>query len=143
MTKIWVYVLALLAGVSLSIEGAIYGVLGESIGKLETSFYNFAVGSVIIGVILLFFGKGKLSYSKRAPKWQLSGGILGVIYLTLLVYGIPYLGVGLTMISVIAGQMAMSMVIEHNGWLGSAKTGVTKEKMMAVALMFAALLLVF
>ncbi|REK76849.1 DMT family transporter [Paenibacillus paeoniae] len=141
--KIWVYVMALLAGIALSIEGAIYGVLGLSIGKLESSFYNFAIGTVIIGVILLFFGKGKLSYTKKAPKWQLSGGILGVIYLTILVYGIPYLGVGLTMISVIVGQMAMSMVIEHKGWLGSAKSTVSKEKILAVILMSVALLLVF
>ncbi|MNI33525.1 hypothetical protein D3C73_874810 [compost metagenome] len=141
--KIWVYIIALLAGVSLSIEGAIYGVLGQSIGKLESSFYNFAVGTVIIGIILLFFGKGSLSYTWKAPKWQLSGGILGVIYLTILVFGIPYLGVGLTMISVIVGQMAMSMIIEHKGWLGSEKTRVTKEKIMAVVLMAVALILVF
>ncbi|SDS21390.1 transporter family-2 protein [Paenibacillaceae bacterium GAS479] len=141
--KLWIYVVALLAGVSLSIEGAIYGVLGHSIGKLESSFYNFAVGTIIIGIILLFFGKGSLSYTWKAPKWELSGGILGVIYLTILIFGIPLLGVGLTMISVIVGQMAMSMIIEHKGWLGSAKTKVTKEKIMAVVLMSVALIFVF
>ncbi|WP_350019771.1 DMT family transporter [Priestia flexa] len=141
--KFWIYIVAVLAGMSLSIEGAIYGVLGQSVGKLESSFYNFAVGSVILGIIVLFLGKGSLSYSAKAPKWQLTGGVFGVIYLTILVIGVPLLGVGLTMISVIVGQMAMSMIIEHKGWLGSSKTPITKEKVMAVALMAIALLLVF
>lgn len=141
--KFWVYILALAAGVSLSIEGAIYGELGKEIGKLESSLYNFGVGTVIIGIVLLFLGKGSLSYTFKAPKWQLTGGILGTIYLTILVIGIPLVGVGLAMISVIVGQMAMSMVIEHFGWLGSERRPINKEKLIAVLLMSIALILIF
>jgi uncharacterized membrane protein YdcZ (DUF606 family) len=46
------------------------------------------------------------------------------------------------MISVIIGQMAMSMLIEHKGWLGSSKAHVNKEKLIAVALMTFSLLLI-
>ena len=137
------YVLAFLAGVALSLEGAMYASLGETIGKLESSLYNFAVGTIILGVALLFFGKGKLSYTKEAPKWQLTGGLLGLIYLTILVVGIPLIGVGMAMSSVVVGQLIMSMVIEHNGWLGSPKVTVRKEKIMAVALMIVSLFLIY
>ena len=34
-----------------------YAILGESIGKLESSFYNFAIGTIILGIALLFWGK--------------------------------------------------------------------------------------
>jgi bacterial/archaeal transporter family-2 protein len=141
--KFGIYLLALLAGVSLSIEGAIYGELGKSIGKLESSFYNFAVGTIIIGIVVLFLGKGSLAYTFKAPKWQLTGGFLGTVYLTILVISIPIVGVGLAMISVIIGQMAMSMIIEHKGWLGSPATKVKKEKIVAVVLMAIALILIF
>ncbi|MCA0981250.1 MULTISPECIES: DMT family transporter [Exiguobacterium] len=137
------YVLAFLAGVALSLEGAMYASLGETIGKLESSLYNFAVGTIILGVALLFFGKGKLSYTKEAPKWQLTGGLLGLIYLTILVVGIPLIGVGMAMSSVVVGQLIMSMVIEHNGWLGSPKVTVRKEKIIAVALMIVSLFLIY
>ena len=141
--KIWVYIIALIAGLSLSVEGAIYGELGKTIGKLESSFYNFFVGTIIIAVVLLFLGKGSLSYTFKAPKWQLTGGLLGIIYLTILVISIPIVGVGLAMISVIVGQMAMSMIIEHNGWLGSRTSKLNKEKLAAVTLMAVSLLLIF
>jgi bacterial/archaeal transporter family-2 protein len=143
LKNILFYIIALLAGVTLSIEGTIYAELGESIGKLESSLYNFAVGSIILGIALLFLGKGSLSYTFKAPKWQLSGGLLGVIYLTILVIGIPIVGVGLAMSSVVVGQMVMSMIIEHKGWLGSPKIKVKKEKIIAVALMIVSLVLIY
>ncbi|GLI84841.1 membrane protein [Rossellomorea marisflavi] len=141
--KLWVYIVALIAGASLSTEGAIYGELGKTIGKLESSFYNFFVGTIILGIVLLFLGKGSLSHSLKAPKWQLTGGFFGTIYLTILVISVPLVGVGLSMISVIVGQMIMSMIIEHKGWLGSEKISINKEKVIAITLMAASLVLIY
>jgi len=136
------YIFALFAGVALSFEGAIYGELGKNIGKLETSFYNFFVGTIILGLLWIFFGKGKISHVVEAPKWTLLGGVLGVVYLTAIVISVPYVGVGITMVAVIIGQLLMSMVIEHYGWLGSKKTKINKEKIFAVISMVIALILV-
>ncbi|NRG47464.1 DMT family transporter [Bacillus sp. CRN 9] len=136
------YIFALLAGMALSFEGAIYGELGKNIGKLETSFYNFIVGAIILGLLWLFFGKGNLSYVVKAPKWSLLGGVLGVVYLTAIVISIPFVGVGITMVAVIIGQLIMSMVIEHFGWLGTNKVKMNREKVFAVISMMIALILV-
>ncbi|MGG0738882.1 DMT family transporter [Niallia taxi] len=136
------YVLALLAGAALSFEGAIYAELGKTIGQLETSFYNFFMGSIIMGLLWLFFGKGRLSYAVEAPKWTLLGGLLGVVYLTAIVVSVPFVGVGISMVAVIIGQLIMSMIIEHFGWLGSKKTKINKEKIFAVLSMIIALILI-
>lgn len=136
------YILAVLAGTALSFESAIYGQLGETIGELETSFYNFFMGTLLMGLLWLFFGKGKLSYAMEAPKWSLLGGILGVIYLTAIVISVPFVGVGITMVTVIIGQLIMSMVIEHYGWLGIKQTKINKEKIFAVISMVIALILI-
>lgn len=141
--KLFVYILAIIAGSVLSFESAIYGKLGENIGQLETSFYNFLMGTLILGVLVLFFGKGKLSYVSEAPKWSLLGGGLGVIYLTVIVLSVPFVGVGITMTAVIIGQLVMSMVVEHFGWLGIEKTKVNKEKVFAVIAMVIALILIY
>ncbi|MDX8046765.1 DMT family transporter [Gracilibacillus sp. S3-1-1] len=137
------YILAVLAGAALSFESAIYGQLGESIGELETSFYNFFMGTLILGILMLFFGKGKLSYTFEAPKWSLLGGALGVVYLTAIVISVPFVGVGITMVSVIIGQLIMSMVIEHFGWLGMKQTKINKEKVFAVISMIIALIFMY
>ncbi len=136
------YLLALLAGAALSFEGAIYAELGKTIGQIETSLYNFFMGSIIMGLLWIFFGKGDLSYTLKAPKWTLLGGGLGVVYLTAIVISVPYVGVGISMVAVIIGQLVMSMVIEHFGWLGSKKTKINKEKIFAVISMIIALILI-
>lgn len=136
------YILAVLAGSALSFESAIYGQLGETIGQLETSFYNFFMGTLLLGLLMLFFGKGKLSYTFEAPKWSLLGGVLGVVYLTAIVISVPFVGVGITMVTVIIGQLIMSMVIEHFGWLGTMQTRINKEKIFAVISMIIALILI-
>lgn len=133
--KVFIYIIAILAGSVLSFESAIYGKLGENIGQLETSFYNFLMGTLILGILVLFFGKGEMSFVPKAPKWSLFGGILGVIYLTVIVVSVPFVGVGITMTAVIIGQLIMSMVVEHFGWLGIERTRVNKEKIFAVIAM--------
>jgi transporter family-2 protein len=135
-------ILALLAGAALSLESAFLGELGKTVGELESSFYSFAMGAVIMGLIWLYMGKGNLAYAFAAPKWQLAGGALGAVYLTLIIISVPYVGVGITMVAVIIGQLVMSMLIEHYGWLGSTLTRLNTEKVLAVASMVVALCLI-
>ncbi|MCY7834340.1 DMT family transporter, partial [Bacillus spizizenii] len=70
------------------------------------------------------------------------GGGHGCCLLTSIVVSVPFVGVGITMVAVIIGQLVMSMVIEHFGWLGSKKTRVNKEKIFAVISMIIALILI-
>ena len=139
--KIVMYLLALIAGAALSLEGAIYGELGKNIGQLESSLYNFAIGSIILALLVLFWGKGSLSTVTKAPKWMLLGGVLGTIYLTIIVIVAPKLGIAITMIAVVAGQLVSSMLIEHKGWLGSQLVRVNHYHVASIAFLSIALLM--
>ena len=139
--KIVMYLLALIAGAALSLEGAIYGELGKNIGQLESSLYNFAIGSIILALLVLFWGKGSLSTVTKAPKWMLLGGVLGAIYLTIIVIVAPKLGIAITMIAVVAGQLVSSMLIEHKGWLGSQLVRVNRYHVTSIAFLSIALLM--
>lgn len=139
--KIVMYLLALIAGAALSLEGTIYGELGKNIGQLESSLYNFAIGSIILALLVLFWGKGSLSTVTKVPKWMLLGGVLGTIYLTIIVIVAPKLGIAITMIAVVAGQLVSSMLIEHKGWLGSQLVRVNRYHIASIAFLSIALLM--
>ncbi|MDN4525870.1 DMT family transporter [Fictibacillus fluitans] len=141
--KIIYYVFALAGGFALSMEGAIASELGKTIGELESSYFIFLTGTVLLTLITLFFGKGDLSYIFKVPRWNLAGGSLGIIYLTMLVISVPFIGVGLSMVSVIIGQMVASIVIEGFGWLGSARNPVDRDRILSIICMAAALILIF
>lgn len=68
---------------------------------------------------------------------------LGSCYLTSIVISVPFVGVGLTMVAVIIGQLVMIMAIELYGWLGSKKSRINKEKILAIISMIIALVLVY
>lgn len=142
MKKVLVYLAAFAAGISLSIEAAIGGALGENIGELESTYYIFIIGTMATFLLTLFFGKGDLTQTFKVPKWNLLGGALGVVYLALLVISVTLIGVGVSVTAVIIGQIIMSIIIEHFGLLGTAKKKVNRNTIAAIVLLTASLFLV-
>lgn len=101
--KLLVYLVVVLGGVVLSMEGVIVGEFGKIVGKFESSYYIFIMGMFILGLIILFVGKGDLFYVLKVFKWNLIGGLLGMVYLIILVISIFFIGIGVLMVVVIVG----------------------------------------
>ena len=54
----------------------------------------------------------------RVPWWVWTGGLLGTVYVLVSIVATAPLGAALMMASVVVGQTAASLVIDHFGWLG-------------------------
>lgn len=133
------YILALIAGASLGIEAALGGLLSEKIGNLESTLYIFIMGSLVLMLAIVFFGKGNLSKMPRQKTWQIGGGILGAIGMTLLFTSVTFIGVGISFTSVIIGQLLTGIVIDHLGLFGSPKYNIDRYRLIAVLLLFLSL----
>lgn len=140
--KVLIYLAAIIAGMSLSIEAAIGGALGEHVGELESTYYIFIIGAMATFLVTLFFGKGNLGAIFTVPKWNLLGGLLGVVYLALLVISVTLIGVGISITAVIIGQIVISIIIEHFGLLGSPKIKFNVNRLVAVVLLTVSFFLV-
>ncbi len=79
----------------------------------------------------------------QVPKWSLTGGLLGSIYVVLSVISVPKLGVGTTIVTVIVGQIAMSMLLDHFGLFGNPRILLDGSRLLGLALLFIALYLIF
>jgi bacterial/archaeal transporter family-2 protein len=133
--------LALIGGMALAAQGQINGGLGKKIGVIESSFMNFAVGTLVLLFILLFFGSGNISAVSTVPKWQIIGGLLGAFFVMMQVIVVPKIGVSTTFIAVIVGQIILSVVIDHFGLFGGTRFPIDKQKALAILLMLFALFL--
>nr|WP_269430617.1 DMT family transporter [Paenibacillus dauci] len=142
MSKLLIYLTAMIAGMSLSIEAAIGGALGQHVGELESTYYIFIIGAMATFLVTLFFGKGDLRQILTVPKWNLTGGLLGVVYLALLVISVTLMGVGVSVTAVIVGQIIMSILIEHFGLLGSPRIAFNRNRLIAVVLLMISFVLV-
>ncbi len=136
-------ILPLLAGIGLSVQSAVNGTLGRQIGTIESAFFTFFTGAIVLTIVVNFFGQGNLLSLHEVPRWQLLCAIFGVIYLSLMVLAVPKIGVTSAVISVIVGQLLASMAIDHFGWFESAVVPFGWKRLIGVVLMLAALYFVF
>ena len=140
----WVFpLLALIGGVAISTQASINGGLGRKIGTIEASFVSFAIGTLALLFITIFFGKGNLLSIGSVPKWQLTGGLLGAFYVAVMVVAVPKVGVTTTVTSVIVGQILMSAVVDHYGLFGAKQIPFDLRRLFALILLFGSLYLFF
>ena len=109
------------AGMGLSFEAGLLGPLGEQVGHLWATLSIFGVGTALLWLIRLFTPNAKYTDWQSIPRWQLIGGLLGPIYVVVLTLSTPVLGVAMTMICVLFGQITKSFAIDYFGWFGMPK----------------------
>ncbi|MDC7123866.1 DMT family transporter, partial [Cellulomonas fimi] len=98
--------------------------------------------SAILFLLLLFSGPQKGPALSELPRWQLIGGLLGPIYVVVLTLATPHIGIAMTMIAILSGQVGKSVLIDHFGWFGAARKRVNGERWIALALIVVALVLI-
>ena len=134
--------LVILAGMGLSVEAGLLGPLGAQVGHLWATLSIFAVGTAILLLLLLFSGPQQGPALNELPRWQLIGGFLGPMYVVVLTLATPHIGIAMTMIAILSGQVGKSVLIDHFGWFGTARKQVNGERWIALLLIVVALVLI-
>ncbi len=134
--------LVILAGMGLSVEAGLLGPLGAQVGHLWATLSIFGVGAALLALLLLFSGPQPGPALSQLPRWQLLGGVLGPIYVVVLTLATPHIGIAMTMIAILSGQVGKSVLIDHFGWFGSARKPVNAERWLALVLIVGALILI-
>ncbi|WP_267464251.1 DMT family transporter [Acinetobacter sp. FDAARGOS_724] len=78
-----------------------------------------------------------------APRWQLTGAFFGVAYMLTIVFAMPRLGAAATTVAVISGQLLMSLLIDHFGWLNNPVIHLDGSRLAAIALLAVALFFIY
>lgn len=102
-------------------QAAINNKLANSVeSPILSAFISFVVGTVALFLYILATGipLGNLANAKNAPLIAWIGGILGAIFVASAVILVPRIGVALTFSLIIAGQMLVTLIIDHFGFLG-------------------------
>lgn len=129
-------------GMGLSIEAGLLGPLGGEVGDLWATFSIFGVGAALTFLLMLFFSpRNSLSFFAQ-PAWQLLGGVLGPIYVIILTVVTPAIGIAMTMIGILAGQVFKSLIIDHFGLLGTSRRKIDSKRIIALIFIIAALVMV-
>lgn len=135
---IWIF-LTLLAGAFLPIQAGLNARLGKAADSpVYAAMFSFLVGA--LGLILyILLTRQTISWAgvKAAPLSLWVGGLLGAFYVTVIVLAFPRLGPGLTFGLVVAGQMVISLMLEHFNILVANPSPINYMKVLGIALIIA------
>ena len=143
MNLILLLVLVVAAGAVLSVQAAINGRLGQTVGVLRSSLVTFAVGTLVTGLLILFFEPAQAVSLLEVPKWQLTGALFGVVYMMVMVGAVPVVGTAVATVAVIVGQLAMGMLIDNFGWLGNTAIELSASRVLAMLCLALALVFMY
>lgn len=143
MDKIIWIILIFLAGTFLPIQAGMNSKLAKTGGSpVYASMISFAVGVItLIAYILITSQNISLKGLKEAPAYAWFGGILGAFYVTAIVLAFPKIGPGLTFGLVVAGQLLISMIMEHFQIMGSQPHPVSIGRIMGMLLIVAGVIM--
>ncbi|MDH6632357.1 UNVERIFIED_ORG: transporter family-2 protein [Lelliottia amnigena] len=129
-------------GMGLSVEAGLLGPLGREVGDLWATFSVFGVGAALTFLLMLFFSPRNSPSFFAQPSWNLLGGVLGPVYVIILTIATPAIGIAMTMIGILAGQVSKSLIIDHYGLLGTPYRKIDNKRIIALIFIVLALVLV-
>ena len=114
------------------------GRFGERIGSFEALVANLAFSALLASLVLLVLrqGFGGIGDAFRSPWWYwLGGGGMGVLVVFSITVCAPRIGATATIGVLIAGQLAMGVVIDRFGLFGVDDVELTWPRALGVALL--------
>lgn len=118
--KMLALIIAATSGLTMALQGTLNSALGKVVGLWETTFIVHAVGTVVVGVLVLLFHLGTIDLDKwiSAPWYTYLGGVLSVLIIYMVARVIPIVGVAPATTAIIVGQVLTAAAIDHLGLFG-------------------------
>jgi transporter family-2 protein len=141
--------LAALSGAMIALQARANGELSHRLNNgLQAALVSFGSGLLIIFVITLFNSTIKEGIknlrtavaNKEIARWKLFAGALGGSFVAIQTQIVPLIGVAIYSVASIAGQTAMSLVVDRIGLTGGGKKLISPRRVLAAVLTVLAVL---
>ena len=123
-------------GGCIALQAPINAGLGKTTGTYPAAFISFAVGTLILGAIVVVSGKASGVAEVTHVNWYyLLGGLLGAAYVFTALSLVGNIGAGGVAAATVTGQLTLSVVLDRIGFLGLNEVPLSLERMIGVALL--------
>jgi transporter family-2 protein len=144
MNNLYWIALALLAGALIPLNGAFNARMGAAItSPIHASAISFAIGTLAIAAYALVT-RQTVSWAgvASAPWYGWLAGLCGAVSLTVIILTYPKLGPGLGFGLVVAGQLTISVLLEHFGILVAQPHPISVLRVVGLLLVFGGVALI-
>jgi transporter family-2 protein len=117
----------------------------QTLGPLMGALLSFLTGTIVLFVLNVIIN-GSAMFNPRTyatgPWYIWLGGTMGAIFVGYITWVNQQQGMALTFAIVVAGQIFISLFIDHYGLFGSAVRTITLEKIIGAALIIGGVILI-
>jgi transporter family-2 protein len=131
-----VVLLGLLGGLAVGLQGPLASLMTQRLGLLESIFIVHLGGALAVTVPLLLRGGGSLGEFRSVPWYALGTGLMGLVILSAVSYTIPRVGVAPTVTLIVAGQLALGVLLDHFGLLGAEVRHLDAQRVIGIVVLF-------
>lgn len=131
-------------GIAMTFQTAINTQLREYLhSPLQAALLSFLVGTLLLAILVIVQAEQRPTLSSLAviPWYLWLGGCLGVYAISMSIYTAPKLGFLTLSGLIIFGQIAISMIVDQFGLLGTDKTPVNWQRLLGGVVIFIGVLL--
>ncbi|MGZ9098502.1 MAG: DMT family transporter [Brevundimonas sp.] len=142
---------SLLAMIAVVLGGAATALQAPTNAKMMTAvgspvnaaFVSFAVGTAALGILAVILQtRPDMAASRALPWYAWVGGLYGAIFVVAAAWGVPRLGVATTIILMVAGQLLLSVALDHFGAMGMPKQPISWGRVAGVLMVLGGVLMV-
>ena len=110
---------------------------------VNAALVSFAVGTVALGVVAaILHTRPDVAATRALPWYAWLGGAYGACFVVAAAWGVPRLGVAMTITLMVGGQLLISLALDHFGVLGVPQQPLNLGRIAGVGLVLAGVLLV-
>lgn len=145
--RIWLIV-GVLFGAAPPIQTAINSSLGQlTHSSLFAAFVSFTVGTATLFLLTIIFHRRFKIYKRDTTSrplrwWYFTGGMLGAIFVTTNIIVAPILGITVSLIIVMLGQIIMGLCIDHFGWLNAPTQAIHLKRILGLLCVIVAIFII-
>jgi len=132
-----------LTGGLIAMQPAVNAGLGKATGNLAAALVSFAIGTLLLAVIVALAGQsGGVGEAFSVPWYLLLGGVLGAAYVFSALVTVSSIGAGGVAAATITGQLTFSIILDRIGFLGLEEAPITLDRVAGVLLLLAGTFLI-
>jgi transporter family-2 protein len=134
----------ILAGGATALQAPTNAKLATAVASpVNAAFISFAVGTTVLGIVAaLMHTRPDFAATRALPWYAWLGGVYGACFVVAAAWGVPRLGVAMTITLMVGGQLLLSLILDHFGALGVPRQPLNLGRIAGVGLVLAGVLLV-
>ncbi|MCR1025151.1 DMT family transporter [Cellulophaga baltica] len=144
-TQLIPILLAIIAGAVLPFQAVLNIQLGKTVQQpVFAAFASFVLGAIelFIYLIIIKFDFSTIILARNASPVVWLAGILGAFYVAAVIILAPKLGTALTFGLVVAGQMTISLILDHHGLLGLPVKQINWQRILGIIMLLLGVIII-